>query len=315
MKSSVLKISILFVAGILQLQAKAEAPAEKRISRKEYITTWSAEAQKQMSLYGIPASITLAQGILESGDGNSPLARYAKNHFGIKCHDSWQGETFIQDDDRRNECFRKYESAEESFRDHSTFLKKTRYENLFKLDKTDYQAWARGLKNCGYATNPKYSDLLIQLIEENNLYQFDEVAAVEMKKPVAPTENKEFTTVSQYQHKINVTDNNIRYIVAKDGDTYYKIAKEFEMGLWQIYKYNDLSKKDVLQSGDVIYLQPKKNKAAVETHRVQEGETMHTISQRYGIKLKRLYQLNNIVPGSGDPEPGTLLHLRKKKKV
>lgn len=308
------KLFVFFVAGIMQVSAGAQ-PAERRISRKEYVGQWSDEAQRQMLEHGIPASITLAQGILESGDGNSPLARYANNHFGIKCHDGWNGETFIQDDDARDECFRKYESAEESYNDHSLFLKtRGRYSSLFTLDPTDYKGWAKGLKKAGYATNPKYADLLIMLIEDNSLDRYDRINVIASKKPEIK-KDQEFTAVGQYNHTIKVHDNNIRYIVAKDGDTFYKLSKEFEMGLWQLYKYNDLSKKDVLQAGDVIYLQPKRNKAAIDSHRVSEGETMYQISQKYGIKLNRLYKLNNIVPGTGEPEPGTLLSLKKKKKA
>lgn len=314
MKKSVLTWGLLVLIG--QQLADAQ-PAERRISRTEYVGTWSTVAQKDMLVFGIPASITLAQGILESGDGNSPLARYANNHFGIKCHDNWDGDTFIQDDDKRNECFRKYDEAGESFKDHSDFLKtRSRYASLFMLDATDYRGWAKGLKNAGYATNPKYADLLIQIIEENELWKYDVVENVAQIKPGKKNKEDEggFITQQQLSHTIKVTDNNIKYIIAKDGDTFYKISKEFEMGLWQIYKYNDLSKKDVLQAGDVIYLEPKKNKAKVETHRVQKGETLHSISQRYGIKLKKIYKLNDIIPGTGEPEPGTLLNLRKHKK-
>lgn len=314
MKKSVL--SLLFIAlGFTQvLEAQ---PSERRISRKDYISFWADEAQKQMLQSGIPASITLAQGILESADGNSPLAKYANNHFGIKCHDNWNGETFIQDDDARNECFRKYDDAEGSFKDHSDFLKtRTRYASLFMLDNTDYRGWAKGLKKAGYATNPQYADLLIQIVEDNGLYQYDIIDNVAAKKAVAKKDkDDDFIVPGQITHKIKVHDNKIKYIIAKDGDTFYKLSKEFEMGLWQIYKYNDLSKKDVLQAGDVIYLEPKKNKSKTEEHRVEKGETMHMISQKYGVKLKKLYKLNNILPGTGEPEPGTLLHLRHRKNV
>ncbi|MFN3343551.1 MAG: glucosaminidase domain-containing protein [Flavobacteriales bacterium] len=314
MKSLVFKSLVLFVAGIFQIQANAQ-PAERRISRKEYVSQWVDEAQRQMLEYGVPASITLAQGILESGDGNSPLARYANNHFGIKCHDNWNGETFIQDDDRRDECFRKYNTAGESYRDHSLFLKnRSRYASLFTLDPTDYRGWAKGLKKAGYATNPQYADILIQIIEDNGLNHYDMVNNIAAKKP-SVARQEEFNGINQIQHKVKVHDNHIKFIIAKDGDTYYKISKEFELGLWQIYKYNDLSKKDVLQPGDIIYLQPKRNKAQIDTHRVQEGDTMHNISQKYGIKLSKLYKLNNITPGTGEPEPGTLLHLKSRKKA
>ena len=284
-------------------------PAERRISRKEYIELWKDEAIAQMHQYGIPASITLAQGMLESGDGNSPLAKYAHNHFGIKCHD-WKGETYYQDDDIKHECFRKYENAEESFKDHSEFLRnKSRYAFLFTYSSNDYESWAYGLKKAGYATAPHYATALIQIIEEHELYKYDgnEVFA---KKEIN-TKKDAVATVASVKHTIAVHDNNIRYIIAKEGDTPFKISKEFEMGLWQIYKYNDLSKKDEIKKGDIIYLQPKRNKAKLDFHVVEKGETMKIISQKYGIKLKKLYKKNNMSYGS-EPVAGTVLSLRGK---
>ena len=148
--------------------------AQHKISVEDYILNYKDVAIDKMRVYGIPASITLAQGILESGSGNSELARKANNHFGIKCHKDWKGKTFHMDDDAKNECFRKYKSPDESYRDHSLFLTtRDRYADLFELDITDYRGWARGLKKAGYATNPKYPQLLIKIIEENRLYEFD----------------------------------------------------------------------------------------------------------------------------------------------
>ncbi len=283
-------------------------PAERRLSRREYIEQWKDEAINQMNTFGIPASITLAQALLESGDGNSPLAKYANNHFGIKCHD-WTGETFIQDDDRNNECFRKYENADESYSDHSLFLKsRDRYAELFTYSTTDYKNWAHGLKKAGYATNPQYAYLLIQVIEENNLWQYDSEKTFAYKK-IKPETNV-ITSVGFRKHEIKVHDNNIKYIIAKDGDTPYKIAKEFDLGLWQIYKYNDLSKSEIIGNGDVIYLQPKKNKAKFEFHITDKGDTMKKVSQMYGVKLSKLYKRNGIKRGD-ELKPGTILYLRK----
>ncbi len=306
--------------GFLLTGFSVQAATERRISRNSYIETWSAEAQRQMTEYGIPASITLAQGILESGDGNSALARYANNHFGIKCHEGWNGETYIQDDDTRDECFRKYSSASESYRDHSEFLKtRSRYASLFTLSPTDYKGWAQGLKKAGYATNPQYANLLIRLIEAHNLHQYDTPEALATVSPAKKESKTEeaYTATLQLKHEVRQhEENKLRYIVVKEGDTFYKIAKEFELGLWQVYKYNDLSKKDVLQEGDILYLEPKRNRSKkTELHRVKEGETLYAISQHYGIKLRKLCRLNNIEPGTGEPEPGTQLHLRKRKKV
>ena len=286
-------------------------PAERRISRNEYINLYKDAAIAEMLRSGVPASITLAQGILESGDGNSPLAQYANNHFGIKCHRGWQGETFIQDDDERNECFRKYYSVSESYHDHSEFLRgRDRYSALFELKTTDYKGWAHGLKKAGYATNPKYPQLLIKLIEDHDLHQYDKVT----KRPTRQVEKKEkppVARVAKAKRGIKVHENNIKFVIAKPGDNLDKLAKEFEMGRWQILKYNDLNRGDAIRAGDVIYLQPKRNKSkAKKYHKVQKGETMRDVSQMYGVKLKKLYDYNNMALGSL-PKTGQKLRLRK----
>lgn len=265
---------------------------------------WKDEAVTQMVKYNIPASITLAQGILESANGNSELARYANNHFGIKCH-GWTGETMHKDDDHKDDCFRKYLTAHESFEDHSVFLQKERYQFLYAYETTDYKAWAKGLKKAGYATNPKYPDLLIDLIEQNELWKFDKLQdAAQPKVPQVATEpsiSVPFGIESSAMvniHMIELSTNKVKFVVVKQGDTYYKIAKEFDLALWQVYKYNDLAKEDVLMAGDIIYLQPKRNKAKQATHTVQKGETMKDISQKYGVKLKKLYKHNESLFGS-----------------
>ncbi|HLP13673.1 MAG TPA: glucosaminidase domain-containing protein [Flavobacteriales bacterium] len=302
------KIAILVLAFSCLYHSVFAQPAERRYSRKEYVERWKDEAVKQMNTYGIPASITLAQALLESADGNSPLAKYANNHFGIKCHD-WTGETFIQDDDKNNECFRKYENAEDSYNDHSLFLKtRSRYDQLFTLAVTDYKGWAHGLKKAGYATNPQYGWLLIQVIEENNLNQYDREPLFAHKN-IKP-EKKTVLTASFVKHDVKVHDNKIKFIIAKNGDTPFKIAKEFEMGLWQIYKYNDLGKNDGIKEGDVVYLQPKRSKAQFEFHTVTNGDSMKKISQMYGVKLKKLYKRNNMKPGT-EPKTGNIIYLRK----
>ncbi len=290
-------------------------PSERTISKDTYIEMWKDEAIKQMVLYKIPASITLAQGILESAHGNSELAKYANNHFGIKCHD-WTGETLHKDDDKSNECFRKYQDARESYEDHSKFLAhRSRYADLFKLEITDYKSWAHGLKKAGYATNPKYGDLLIDLIERHNLSQYDV-----METFVADNKPKEInqkvisspvsiSTPSINIHQVQLKNKKTKYIVAKEGDTFYKISKEFDLALWQLYKYNEYSMEDILKVGDIVYLQPKKNKADEKSHTFKKGETMKTISQKYGIKLKKLYSLNDMELDT-EPKIGTVLKLR-----
>lgn len=298
----------LILTGLLLISIGGlSQPAEPRFTRSEYIEKYREAAIQEMLLYGIPASITMAQGILESGDGNSPLARYANNHFGIKCHTSWNGPTFIQDDDEKNECFRKYKSADDSFRDHSLFLKNRKwYASLFELKTTDYKGWAKGLKAAGYATNPLYADLLIKLIEQHKLYELDKMAGVEPRKFHVKTKPKEIALAPERSVS---TRNKIKFTTAKPGDDVKSIADAFEMNVWQIYKYNDLGKKDVIKPGDVVYLQPKKNKAEEAIHTVVVGESMYSISQFYGIKLKHLYKKNRMEWGS-QPKPGDKLYLK-----
>ena len=312
MKSSI-RLTFSLAAIFLTLFSGNAQPAERRISRSQYIETWKDQAILQMQLHGIPASITIAQGILESADGNSALAKYANNHFGIKCHD-WTGETYIQDDATYNECFRKYEDASLSYEDHSKFLMtRSRYAFLFNYKSTDYESWAEGLKKAGYATNPKYADLLITIIEENDLSQYDGMESVAVKETVK--ENKVVANLAKVEmHEVAVHENNINYILAKEGDIFDKIAAEFEMGLWQLYKYNDLSTADILQVGDVIYLQPKRNSAEIDFYTVVQGDSMKSISQKYGVKLKKLYKKNDMEQGT-EPEVGQVLWLRGKKEI
>lgn len=251
-----LLISILLLVVSFELLAQ---PAERRITRSEYIEKYKEDAIKEMHHSGVPASITLAQGILESGDGNSPLALYANNHFGIKCHSAWQGETFIMDDDEKNECFRKYPTAYESFKDHSEFLtSRSRYAALFQLKITDYEGWAKGLKAAGYATNPKYADLLIALIEKHELNKYDNYAKVPSK---TIEKNKSSSQLAANHNKRVVKlHNKIKYTVVNKGDDAKSIAQDFDMNIRQILNYNDLNKNDKLNEGDVVYLQPKKIK-------------------------------------------------------
>lgn len=284
-------------------------PSEYKLSAKEYISQYKDDAIKEMLMHGVPASITLAQGMLESGNGNSALAVYANNHFGIKCHKGWEGPTYVMDDDEKNECFRKYPSVLESYSDHSMFLKnRTRYAFLFELKRTDYQGWANGLKQAGYATDPKYADRLIDIIETHKLYEFDRESEIPNITP----------SIEQPQQPANMNVrkvmyfNSRKYVVVKKGDTFYRIAMEADVELWQLYKYNEMGEKDKLIPGTKLYIQPKRNKAKEEFHVVQKGETMHSISQLHGIKLKKLYQKNGMSPGQ-EPKAGEKLYLRKKR--
>jgi uncharacterized FlgJ-related protein len=289
-------------------------------SRVDYIKEFKNLAIKEMKRSGVPASITLAQGMLESDNGNSYLARKANNHFGIKCHD-WKGPSVRFDDDKKNECFRKYRSVYESYKDHSDFLTDNiRYRFLFDLDPTDYKRWARGLKKAGYATKRDYAELLIRIIENNKLYEFDrgkrsytgrtQVAKADPVKK-APTLNGSFKI--NVGHKI-YTRNRIKYIIAQNGDTYQSITKELEMMPWELSKYNEIKKGSDLAIGQILYIQPKRKKAETghNYHIVKQNDTMYGISQKYGIKLKHLYKMNRMKKDE-EPERGQKIWLRDKK--
>lgn len=289
------------------------AVVERKYTQKEYIDQWKSVAVSQMIQSKIPASITMAQGILESGYGNSVLAQKANNHFGIKCHE-WKGATFFIDDDKPNECFRNYRNASESFKDHSEFLTgRSRYANLFTLKITDYKGWANGLKAAGYATNPKYPHLLIDLIERLNLHDLDK-AAIETSNPIEYIANTsgENNTVAESQHTVLVHSNNIKYVVAKKGDTFFRISKEFKMGLWQLYRYNDYGdRKDVLEEGDIVYLQPKRRRSKHNsTFSVTNPISLRMISQLEGIKLSSLMDKNMVASPDDLLNKGEKVNLR-----
>lgn len=284
----------------------------QKISRSEYIATYSKLAQDEMRRSGIPASITLAQGLLESGDGNSRLAVKANNHFGIKCHD-WKGATIYHNDDKDNECFRKYKSPEESFRDHSDFLTtKTRYAKLFELKPDDYKGWAHGLKEAGYATSPTYAKALIKIIEENELHKFDEQVLSGSKKPVKHREKRDGSATTGKERTI-LYNNRVKYILADSGDTYSSLTKELNLLPWQLSRYNEKETTINLVKDEIVYLQPKRSKADArhKHHTVIEGETMYSISQKYAVKEQSLREKNNI-PAGQEPKAGVVLLLRKK---
>lgn len=273
---------------------------------------WRSTAIQQMVKYKIPASITLAQAILESGCGNGELARKGNNHFGIKCHD-WKGATILIDDNKENECFRAYASAEESFEDHSLFLTtKKRYAGLFSTPITDYSAWARGLKNAGYATNPSYASLLINLIEELKLYELDSEATPNPQKAPEQLASTVLTISNEAKHTVNTHANKVNYIVTKKGDTFFRIAQEFGMGLWQLYRYNDLpSNQDVLSEGTIIYLQPKRKHAKHEKQLLLTRPlTMREISQLNAVKLDALMKKNNCTSADQEFPKGTTIVLK-----
>ena len=288
-----------------------------QISKQEYIEKYSPLAVSEMKRTGIPASITLAQGLLESGSGNSMLAKQANNHFGIKCHTSWKGPKIYKDDDKKHECFRKYKTVKESYDDHSNFLVKySRYDFLFELKSTDYKGWAKGLRKAGYATNPKYSQRLIKLIEDYKLYEFDTYSNGKQQDLIAEykeegelsDEEEDNTTyiikkrpkpVEDYEFQIGYDvylNNKVKYVIAKKDDTFDKIARKLEKMFWELPKYNELDKNTKLKQGQIVYIQPKRKKAekGIEYHIVKKGETLYTISQKYAVKTKSLRKYNNL---------------------
>ena len=277
-------MKIRLINTILLLTIVFVSSAYENLSKEDYIAMWKQVAIQEMQTHKIPASITLAQGILESSYGNSLLAREANNHFGIKCHD-WKGPTIYKDDDNINDCFRKYENATESFKDHSNFLTtRSRYADLFTLEITDYKGWAKGLKNAGYATNPKYAELLINLIEEFNLNKYD--LNLEIQTLAFNKEN---------QLQISIDENNRKYILVDESQTMVKISMFSKITLRQLYSYNDFpDTKYFFNTNEKIYLMPKSRKCkSLNAIKLVEDKLVWEISQEYGIKMKRLMKLND----------------------
>jgi len=297
--------------------------------RERYIEAFRDIAIGKMREYKIPASITLAQGVLESGAGRSDLALYANNHFGIKCHKGWQGDYFIKDDDAKGECFRKYVKAEESFSDHSLFLtSRAHYAPLFKLDITDYRAWAYGLKAAGYATNPNYPQLLIKIIDEHKLYAYDSAG---LKAPTPVTDDSLVVMVEETlsveptpsgpelkRYESGPSDrqvfllNGIKCVMANRGDTFTALSVDFKLTPSDLYDYNDLDAGALLKAGDVIFLQRKGKTTVKDFHVVKAGESLHQIAQMYGLRLALLERRNHL--SHQEPlAPGTKIWLNSKK--
>lgn len=308
-----IKKQIAFFFAILSIGAFAQPLSKTYI---QYVNTYNQLAIIQQNEHGIPASITLAQGLLESGAGQSEFARKSNNHFGIKCHE-WTGDKVYHDDDEKGECFRKYEKVLDSYEDHSLFLKnRQRYASLFTLSPTDYESWAHGLKKAGYATDPVYAFKLISLIENYELHKYDLTKLsdinIESNKTAQIIENR--PSIGKIgaiqQHKL-YKNNRVRCVIAEYGDTYGSIADEFNISESRLVKYNDLNTSNQLNVGAVVYLKHKKNKASKEfsIHNVQEGETMYNIAQKYAIKLEELYTLNKI-PFNQTAKVGQELKLR-----
>ncbi len=304
------------------LAVSVMAGGEPTLTPEQYISQWKDVAVQQMQMHGIPASITLAQGLLESGNGNSDLARRSNNHFGIKCHSDWNGKRVYHDDDRKGECFRKYKNAADSYQDHSVFLKKRRYEFLFDLKSTDYKGWAKGLRKAGYATDPKYPHKLIDLIERYELHELDKgnysggpIAIAVPSTTTGPgREDDSNTVVFGGGHAQDTHENMIKYLRANDGDSFKSLAEELELRPNMIARWNDMDTGKKIEEGQVIFIQPKRNKArGHEIHHVRAGDSLWSISQQYGIKLKKLAQYNGI-SAETPLSPGLIIHLKKQPR-
>ena len=321
----ILKTVIIFLMVTVSMYA-----APSRSHQEIYIERFAAVAVSEMYRSGVPASITLAQGLLESGYGRSELALKSNNHFGIKCHNGWQGERVYHDDDAKGECFRKYDTPEESYRDHSDFLRyRDRYKFLFDYKITDYKSWAYGLKKAGYATDPNYPRKLINLIEEYNLHQYDTKSAgfaqkkeeskadskIEHKpKKKHETEANALPTPPSQLEQVKVvkadkretfrfslsremySQNGVMFVYASEGETYASIAESNGLFLRELLKFNDLSEDVPLAPGTVVYLQKKKKVAApgLEMYVIEKGDTLRTVAQRFGVRLDNLCKINGI---------------------
>lgn len=302
------------LTGLLLFVVCVIAHGQKKLSYYEdYIEKHKELAVEQMLRFRIPASVTLAQALLETGGGRSRLAREANNHFGIKCHNSWNGPYIRVDDDAPHEKFRAYRNVAESYEDHSIFLQQPRYASLFRLSPSDYKGWAHGLKKCGYATNPRYGHILIDLIQRYDLNKYDKYASLrDLKKGRKTSSLSDSDNTPTGIHPV-MRNNDNYYIRAKTGDNLLSIAKETGVSPRRLRSYNEVPDDYIPASGDIIYLKKKQRKAhrclKGHSHVVEPGESMHSISQRYGMRLKYLYKLNHL-PNDYIPQPGHKLRVR-----
>ena len=315
--------TLLLAAAAALVCAGARAQQPARQTREEYIERYRQIAIDHMERYGIPASITMAQGILESDCGNSTLSLQSNNHFGIKCKSDWKGARVYHDDDARGECFRSYPSVEESFRDHAEFLDNSpRYDSLFAYASTDYKSWARGLKAAGYATAPDYAQRLVRIIEESELYLLDRpngselyAAHRERREPLdARREEEHFAagageridpdnyavTIPAFRGYNVFRINDVHYIVARSGDTFESVGRDFRISAANLRKFNDLKdKKSQPEAGQPLFIarKPKQWGGAEEFCLSRGDETLYGVSQRCGVRLKTLEKLNKPLAG------------------
>lgn len=291
--------------------------AQTRQTREEYIEKYKSIAVAHMEKYGIPASITMAQGILESDAGNSALSLSSNNHFGIKCKKSWTGRKVYYDDDAKGECFRAYPSVEASYEDHALFLDSSpRYDSLFSYPSNDYRSWARGLKAAGYATAPDYAERLVAIIEKYKLYILDQADgsaiyssgkharqnaewfAQQSSSPNQQMEDPFNVTINAHKGYSIYRVNHTCYVLAKEGDTYESLSKIFAISESNLRKFNDVNRRAVLTKGSIVFIERKKGAWLSQQllHTASHGQTLHSISQSYGIRLRRLARLNRTRP-------------------
>lgn len=317
-------LTLLFSLALTSVLSAEGQPSVKRYTAEEYITMWKDVAVRKMKEHGIPASITLAQGLLESGNGNSKLAREGNNHFGIKCTPDWTGGKTYHDDDAKGECFRKYKDAAQSYDDHAKFLQRKRYEPLFALKPTDYKGWAHGLKKAGYATDPNYAPKLISLIERYELQKLDRGVDVSFKPAgtatPAPTRSGkrpsgggEVITIGSGR-AVDVFEGRIKYIEVKEGESFAQLARVVELTPGLLARWNDTTKDATLSEGQRIYIQPKRNASKSNaTHTARDGESLWSVSQEYGVKLAKLAKYNGL-DKDARLKAGQKVHLRKPKR-
>ncbi len=297
-------LALLLLGSCTLKKAPQRAGLNLSNPQRQYISQHYQEAVRQMNRHGIPASITLAQGVLETGSGRSTLAKEHNNHFGIKCAGSWTGKKAYATDNRANECFRSYKKWQDSYEDHSLFLKKRRYHQLFNLRLTDYKGWAKGLQKCGYATSRTYAKGLIDLIERLDLNSFDKGAYPYWLSPKTALSHS-YERAVPLKRTIYISSG-LHYIIAVADDSFDAIAEDFDLYATDLARYNELEKDTPLHDGDIIYLEPKRTEALTDKlmHVVEEGESMYRIAQRYGMFIKSLYMLNgksaDYVPTVGD---------------
>lgn len=342
-----MRSAILILFSSIELCVFAQNPQ----AVNAYVERYKSVAIEEMKAYGIPASITLAQGIHESGCGNSSLALNSNNHFGIKCHEEWSGRTYHHDDDAPQECFRVYACPEESFRDHSEFLKnRPRYAKLFTLSPTDYKSWAKGLKAAGYATNPHYTDIIVHLIEDYDLSQYDHLQSPIVAAKSLNNDSSEIqiikTSLSQKQTTAKSSNaasfsepvlntrpaaplansntfytpiserivNGLKAVIYENGLSMQFISTKYHVAIEDLYTFNDLSPSDKIKTDELIYLEEKKNDCVYYQYEVSAGETMRDIAQKFGIKLTALYSRNQM-PGDAEPLSGEIVVLRGNREV